>query len=119
MKPSISSSEANAAPEIRAFIYQQLTDLEGLLPQNSNIAIAVEDPGLLKKSKKAQKKKVMMTLETEAGNLAVESEHLDVYKAIQAAKENLRSQLVALQSFIGSEDRDKEINDIIEHRYLH
>lgn len=112
-------SEQNTTPEIRAFIYQQLTDLEGLLPQNSNVSIVVEDPAILKKSKKAQEKKVMIQLETEAGNFVVESEHLDVYKAIQAAKENLRSQLSVLQAFTNGEDRDEKINNIIEHKYLH
>lgn len=119
MKHTFNSQESTS-PEIRAFIYQQLTDLEGLLPQNSNVSIIVEDPAIIKKTKKAQKKKVMIQLETEAGNLVVESEHLDVYKAIQAAKENLRSQLSVLQAFTGGmEDRDEKINDIIEHKYLH
>lgn len=113
------NSQQNTTPEIRAFIYQQLTDLEGLLPQNSNVSIVVEDPAVLKKTKKAQKKKVMIQLETEVGNLVVESEHMDVYKAIQAAKENLRAQLSVLQTFTSGEDRDEKINDIIEHKYLH
>lgn len=119
MKSTLNTPQNNAAPEIRAFIYQQLTDLEGLLPQNSNVSIVVEDPAIIKKSKKEFKKKILITLETEAGNLVVESEHVDVYKAIQVAKENLRSQLTALQSFIGGDERDQEINNIIEHRYLH
>lgn len=113
------NSQQNTNPEIRAFIYQQLTDLEGLLPQNSNVSIVVEDLAVIKKTKKAQKKKVMIQLETEAGNLVVESEHMDVYKAIQAAKENLRSQLATLQAFIGAEDRDEKIDGFINHRYLH
>ncbi len=109
----------NAAPEIRAFIYQQLADLEGLLPQHSNVSIVVEDPSILKKNKKRQKMKVVINLETEAGNISAIGENLDVYKAIQAAKETLQSQLSALQSFISGDDRDQEINNIIGQRYLH
>lgn len=126
MKPSINAQE-NSSPEIRAFIYQQLADLEGLLPQGSNVSIIVEDPSVIKipldlkmaKRAKSKKKKVIIQLETTEGNLLVESEHLDIYKAIQAAKENLRNQLSALQSFLNLEDRDKQINDIIDHTYLH
>jgi ribosome-associated translation inhibitor RaiA len=113
------NSQQNTNPEVRAFIYQQLTDLEGLLPQNSNVSIVVEDPAVIKKTKKAQKKKVMIQLETEVGNLVVESEHIDIYKAIQAAKENLRSQLSVLQAFTNAEDRTEQINNIIGHKYLH
>jgi ribosome-associated translation inhibitor RaiA len=109
----------NAAPEIRAFIYQQLTDLEGLLPQNSNVFIMVEDPSLLKKSKKKQKMKVIINLETEVGNLAVTGENTNIYKAIQSAKESLKTQLSALQSFLVGEEREQEIHRIMEQRYLH
>lgn len=113
----------NTSPEIRAFIYQQLTDLEGLLPKGSNVNIVVDDPATLNKSlkkSKTYKKKVMIQLETEAGNLVVESEHKDVYKAIQIAKENLRAQLSALQSFLSDvDDRDQMIDDIITHKVIH
>jgi ribosome-associated translation inhibitor RaiA len=126
-----SNSPEDSNPEIRAFIYQQLSDLEGLMPQGSNVSIVVEDPAMLKKAKKIgsskkllkktppSKKKVVIQLETAEGNLLVESEHSDVYVAIQAAKENLRGQLFALQSFLNPDDRDKQISDIIEHRILH
>lgn len=119
-------------PEIRAFIYQQLSDLESLMPQGSNVSIVVEDPTMLKiksnqilgdrkflKKTKSFKKKVVIQIETAEGNLLVESEHHDVYTAIQAAKENLRGQLSALQSFLNPDDRDKQISDIIEQKMLH
>lgn len=113
--------QQNTSPEIRAFIYQQLSDLEGLLPQNANVSIVVEDPGFLKneKTKKAHKKKVTIQMEAEVGNLVVESEHLDIYKAIQAAKENLRTQLSVLQAFMSPDDRDQQIEDIIAHKTIH
>ncbi len=55
MKHTFNSQESTS-PEIRAFIYQQLTDLEGLLPQNSNVSIIVEDPAIIKKNKKSTEK---------------------------------------------------------------
>ena len=124
MKPTF--SENNTSPEIRAFIYQQLTDLEGLLPQGSNISIAVDDPSYLEKTQKKaskktkiHKKKVVIQLETQAGNLVVESENFDIYKAIQAAKENLRSQLTTLHAFLSGMDREEQIDNIISKKYLH
>lgn len=127
-----SNSPENSTPEIRAFIYQQLSDLEGLMPQGSNVSIIVEDPAMLNKRSgkvnsdkknskkfKSKKKKVVIQLETAEGHLLVQSEHLDVYKAIQAAKENLRGQLSALQNFLNPDDRDQQINDIIDHKQLH
>jgi ribosomal subunit interface protein len=121
MKQTLSPN-INTTPEVRAFIYQQLTDLEGLLPQGSNVNIVVEDPALLSKAKKPKifKKKVMIQLETEAGNIVVESEHKDVFKAISLAKETLRGQLTTLESFLGgAEDRDQKIEDILAHKILH
>lgn len=114
---------ASASPEVRAFIYQQLTDLEGLLPQGSNVSIVVEDPNLLPKKEgkksKLQKKRVVIQLDTSAGNLVVQNENLDVYKAIQGAKEELRGQLATLQNFLSPTDRDQEIEDIISNKLLH
>src|SRR5690606_27697574 len=112
----------SASPEVRAFIYQQLTDLEGLLPQGANVSIVVEDPNLLpKKGKKSklQKKRVVIQLDTTVGNLVVQNENLDVYKAIQGAKEELRGQLSTLQNFLSPTDRDQEIEDIISNKLLH
>jgi ribosomal subunit interface protein len=121
MKQTFNSPNSNTTPEIRAFIYQQLTDLEGLLPQGSNVNIVVEDPALLSKSKtKVFKKKVMIQLETQAGNIVVESEHKDVFKAIQLAKETLSGQLSTLQNFLGeTEDRDDKINEILSNKIIH
>lgn len=121
MKETI-ATPANTTPEIRAFIYQQLTDLEGLLPQGSNVSIVIEDPAILNKDKKKKhfKKKVMIQLETEAGNIVVESENFDVYKAIRLAKETLRGQLSTLQSFLmDADDRDQKIKDILDQKILH
>jgi len=123
MKSAITNNSiASASPEVRAFIYQQLTDLEGLLPQGANVSIVVEDPNLLpKKGKKSklQKKRVVIQLDTTVGNLVVQNENLDVYKAIQGAKEELRGQLSTLQNFLSPTDRDQEIEDIISNKLLH
>ncbi len=120
---------ASASPEVRAFIYQQLTDLEDLLPQGSNVSILVEDPNLLpaaqkvakskKSNRKKQKKKVIIQLDTTVGNIVVENENFDVYQAISGAKEELRGQLTTLQNFLDPIDRDQKIEDIVSNKLLH
>lgn len=123
------NSIASASPEVRAFIYQQLTDLEDLLPVGSNVSILVEDPNLLPTSQKAQskkkgkkkahKKRVIIQLDTTVGDLVVENENFDVYQAIRGAKEELRGQLTTLQSFLDPMDRDQKIEDIVSNKLLH
>lgn len=102
----------DAAPEVRAFIYQELNDLDGLLPAGTALSVVVDD--------KANKNKVAIHLQSNIGNLYVESESKDVFKAIRKAKENLKDQLSALQSFlIETEDREMQIEHIINKDFLH
>jgi len=109
----------NQAPEIRAFIYQQLSDLEPLMPTGTAVSVLVEDPALADKTLKDPAKKVVIQLETSAGNLVVESANKDVYAAIASAKNDLETQLSTLQNIWGGDERNDQIDDIIEHRYLH
>lgn len=120
MKPHV-FEDKNTPPEIRAYIYQQLTDLERLLPQGSAISITVEDKSLLDKNTKPNApKKVVIYLETSIGNLLAESKNKDVFKAIKVAKEHLKAQLSTLQGvLVRPEDRANEIENIIRHPYLH
>ncbi len=123
--------DKNTSPEIRAFIYQQLTDLENLLPQGAALSITVEDKSLLPKaktskaktkqlSKKIHTKKVVIYLETSVGNIFVESKNKDVFKAIQTAKEDLKNQLSTLQNIlIRQDERANSIETIMRHPYLH
>ncbi len=113
--------DKNTPPEIRAYIYQQLTDLEGLLPQGSAVSITVEDKSLLPgQTKVASPKKVIIYLETSSGNLLAEAKHKDVFKAVKKAKEHLKLQLFTLQSALMRQDeRANEIENIIRHPYLH
>jgi ribosome-associated translation inhibitor RaiA len=119
------STLENSSPEIRAFIYQQLSDLEALLPQGTAVSVVVEDPALSPtykaRPKKLSEKKVVMQLETAAGNLLVESENQDVYAAITKARDDLKVQLATLQSFLAEEniDRSNQIENILTHKYLH
>ncbi len=114
--------DKNTPPEIRAYIYQQLTDLEGLLPQGSAVSITVEDksllPGQIKET--VSPKKVIIYLETSVGNLLAEAKHKDVFKAVKKAKENLKAQLSTLQLALTRQDeRANQIENIIRHPYLH
>lgn len=102
----------DAAPEVRAFIYQELNDLDGLLPAGTALSVVIDD--------KSNKNRVAIHLQSTVGNLYVESESKDVFKAIRKAKDNLKDQLSVLQSIlIETEDREMQIEHIINKDFLH
>lgn len=121
MKNSLEGS----SPEVRAFIYQQLAELESLLPQGTAVSVVVEDPSV--QSSRAQKvaapsrKRVIMQLETAAGRFFVEGKNDDIYKAITKAKNDLKDQLTILQSFLADSNssRSNHIENILSQKYLH
>lgn len=114
MKSIISNSQnKNTAPEVRAFIYQELNDLDGLLPEGTALSVVVDD------KHKGKRNKVAIHLQSALGNLYVESESKDVFKAITQAKENLKSQLSVLQSFLIGDDRDIQVQNMINRHLLH
>lgn len=108
-----------ANPEVRAYIYQQLSDLEPLIPKGSAIAITVDEEKAATKSEKP-KKYVSIILKTTMGDLVVKSTHKDIYKAINTAKTDLAGQLANLQYWIDENDERKlQIDLMMNHKYLH
>ncbi len=113
MKSVISNkaNDKNTTPEVRAFIYQELNDLDGLLPEGTALSVVVDD--------KTKLNKVAIHLQSTVGNLYVESEAKDVFKAIRKAKDDLKTQLSALQSFLAGDDRETLVQNAINKHYIH
>lgn len=118
--------EMQKNPEVKAFIYQQINELEGFVTPNTVVTVMAKDPTKLASfydesgisiNKSALKKMYRIAIIlTEAGATA-EAEGIDgnLFEAIRKAKQNLLKQLVEIQdSVISQSDRNSEV-----HQYLH
>lgn len=100
-------------PEIRAYIYQQLSDLEHMIPKGSAIAITVDED-------KKEKKYVSIVLKTALGELVVNSQNQDIYEAIQDARHDLEGQLSNFSGMIDEDElREGAVDHLMTHKYLH
>lgn len=100
-------------PEIRAYIYQQLNDIEHMIPKGSAIAISVDED-------KTHQKTVSIILKTVIGDVIVNSQNPNIFTAIQEAKDDLEGQLTDLSSLIDEDDvRSMALDQLLTHKYLH
>jgi ribosome-associated translation inhibitor RaiA len=102
-----------STPEVRAFIYQQLNDLEHLLPVGSSVSVSVMPE---------KKSTFMAQIEVigPAGTLHSTAIHKDEYSAIVAAKHDLKSQLEFWFNVSADDDRDfvrSAILDAIKNKH--
>lgn len=112
------SATVKSSPEVRAFIYQQLSDLEEFLPQGSAVSVSIL-PEETKKLSFCAKIEIM----TPGGTLLSTAIHGDEYAAIVSAKRDIKSQLefwFHLGELEENDDsRERLIEAISEKRYLH
>lgn len=110
----ISNYSAETDPELKAFIYQHLVDLQPYLAAESQIAVLVQaEPEIADEE--------TLTLVATLGDYRLEAEgHAgDLYEAFLDAKKKMLSQLEEWYlTAIDSSERDNEIQAVIEGRYL-
>lgn len=104
----------NVNPEIRAYIYQQLADLEQFLPEGSEISIVINDSNKLKIE-------TNIKIATPFGEIHAVEESTDIYLSLSQAKNNLVKQLSEIQRISTERDTDFDttIVELINKRQLH
>lgn len=99
-------------PEVKAHIYQQLTEFEPYLLPGSHIAVLIKD----KKEATTQKNRVIVTfsLSAEGGQIHGKGAAADVYEAAKIAKDDILQQFDSIQNqLVSAQDREVEINEIM------
>lgn len=101
----------NVSPEIRAYIYQQLAELEPHLPEGSAISI------LINENPKSGSHAATIKVETPFGEVkAIEEKH-DIYESLSAAKENLVKQIdVVTRAMLENETESDVLVDAIRNK---
>ncbi len=99
-------------PEVKAHIYQQLTEFEPYLLPGSHIAVLIRD----RKEATNRKKGVVVTfsLSAEGGQIHGKGAAADVYEAAKIAKDDILKQFDSIQNqLVSAQDREVEINEIM------
>lgn len=100
-------------PEIRAYIYQQLADLETFLPDSSAVSIYIDD--------KNRSFSTTIKIDTPFGEIQALEKSDDVYASLAQAKDNIVKQLGEIHRAANesSPEFDDMVNAIINKRNLH
>ena len=108
---------------IRAFVYQQIAELEEFLPIGSSIDVKILAPEEGSEKKPLAKDvEAQIEITLEEGQLNLSSSGVDEYEAIKSAVESAKTNLVEEFPFEGEsvlDARESLVNAIIEKDYLH
>lgn len=129
LNPTIQLIEQN--PEVKSFIYQQISEFEPFVTPQTIVAVVARDPKKLaiqyetdgKEFRREDLKKlyrIAIVLNESGATVEAEGVHEDIFEAIKAAKDNLLKKLVEIQdSVVSQQDRIIEINHYLQHPVLH
>ena len=106
----------NVHPEVRAFIYQQMADLERFLPEGSNVSILINDD---LQSRKLKKVSATIRIQTPYGDLRALGETGDIYHSLQEAKAVMLRQLGEMHRMSSEQDRTFDVAMDSTARKLH
>lgn len=102
--------------EVKAFIYQQVQDLEALIQGVGSLAVLVEKEMRVGQPN-GEKYAVTFVVAPESLNLQIRSESRDIFEATRIAKEAVRSKL---NSFLNAHaEWDRQVEGGIYKGYLH
>lgn len=114
----------NIDPEIKAFVFQVLTEFEPFITEQTLLAVVAKDPLRLyrnlakqgqdvNKSDFVDKYRISIQLQEEGSKLEEEGLHEDIYQAIIIAKDKMLKSLATLHDEIVSQkDRNAQINQV-------
>lgn len=109
-------------PELKAFIYQHLIDLQPYLAPESQISVLVQaDSEDTFEPEDGMVEEQSLTLVATLGEYRIEAEGhaVDIYDAFLDAKGKMLAQLEEMYlTSIDSSERDNEIQAVIENRHL-
>ncbi|MCX7978643.1 MAG: HPF/RaiA family ribosome-associated protein [Bdellovibrionaceae bacterium] len=118
-------------PEVKSYIYQQLTEFEPFVSPHTVVAVVAKDPLRLAAQlesegepvdREALQKMYRIAIILREGPTRIQQEALaeDIYTAIRLAKEKLIKQLSAIQNEIMShQERVEQINSALENIQIH
>jgi hypothetical protein len=89
--------------EVKAFIYQQVQDLESLMKDLGSLAVYIEKEDGQGESP-YEKFAVTYVLAPESVNLQIRSESSDIFEACRAGKEEAQRKLNSLINFMGEQE---------------
>lgn len=99
-------------PEVKAHIYQQLSEFEPYLLPGSHIAVLIKDKK--KNGDKMAGVVVTFSLSAEGGQIHGKGAGADVYEAAKIAKNDILKQFDSIQNqLVSAHDREVEINEIM------
>ncbi|HPI39193.1 MAG TPA: ribosome-associated translation inhibitor RaiA [Pseudobdellovibrionaceae bacterium] len=81
----------NADPELRSYIYQQLSELDPFVTPTTQILVLSKEP----KNKSQHRLSIVMS--ENGTQIQAEATHKDIYHCVRQAKQKLFKQLVAIQ----------------------
>lgn len=129
LNPRIKFVEEN--PEVKSFIYQQLSELEPFLTETTQISVVSRDPRQLALQLEAEGRpietkdlkkmyRIEISLTEEGAEIKEEALEKDIFEAVKKAKEKLLLKLTEIQDEVMSNsDRQEQINMALSNTQLH
>ncbi len=104
--------------EVKAYIYQQLNELETLIPKGSVISVEINEvPGQRPKTPTIATR---MSVQTPAGELLVDEMNEDVFTSITEATNSLAHQLTLLKTTSEAQiNRNVLVDFYSQNTYIH
>lgn len=112
--PKKAAHDAQLEHEVKAHLYQQLAELEPMIPSGSGTEMSVKEY-----SKKKNKFSVSITLKTAYGNIEAKGNNQDVFVAMSQAKQNIIKELDKFYSMISYEDDRPDEVELLRNPWLH
>ena len=119
------STRFQQSPELKAFIYQQVLDLQPYTTSTTTVGVVLdesESDRLLRAKKTWEEEPLRVTLVMKDGEaqLSAVGEGSNVYEAISQAKKHLLNQLILVQdSVVSSKERAQEIYETLHPVVVH
>lgn len=118
-------------PEVKSYIYQQLTEFEPYVTPETIVAVVARDPRKLSLQFEAEGRDVAsqdlaklhrIAIILREGETQIQEEglHENIFEAIREAKASLLKKLEMIHdSVISNQDRVAQINDVLQNHQLH
>lgn len=113
-------------PEIKSYIYQQISEFQPFVTPETVVAVVAKDPRKLGVEldipKEKLKKMYRIAIVLREGDTEIQDEALEenVFLAIRAAKDKLLTRLASIQNEVQSEsERVYQINMAIQNEQIH
>ena len=129
MRNKVSTQAQKKAPppgEVRAFIYQQLSEIQSLLPEGSVVQVSVSAVEPKKPKNPCSPKRNLTQAEIQVdsigGRMVATAQDKDEYWAILEARAKMEKQIKILedtQFYSGEEAREDLVEAITSKQYLH